>query len=276
MRSITRTRGVGREPAHRGEEIVDRHSARPRARAPPGIASGRSRRCRNRPRSPRNARHGRARGRSHASIPSRRTSPMVTTRLPAAIASSCIARLLAKLASPTCAMLRARQPVLDQRAHRIAVAQALVEVAHVEMGVERDQPDLVERHAEPEHAGPGHRIVAADQQGQRVALRRSPRPRRGSDRRRLLDASGPASVDVAAVGDLRRQLAPGLDVVAADPPQRLRAAAPAQGRSGPASPNRRPAARRPARPARPRPRRRAARKGWASPLMALTVAAALA
>ena len=41
-------------------------------------------------------------------------------------------------------------------------------------------PTLVERHAEPEHARPGHRIVAADQQGQRMARRRSPRPRRGS------------------------------------------------------------------------------------------------
>ena len=101
---------VGREPAHRVEEIV-RPPSRPAARpAPPGIASGRSRRCRSRPPAHRNARHGRARGRSRARFRRSRTSPMVMTRLPAATASSCIARLLAKLASPTWAMLAPGRP----------------------------------------------------------------------------------------------------------------------------------------------------------------------
>ena len=36
------------------------------------------------------------------------------------------------------------------------------------MRVERDQPDLVERHAEAVRAGPGDGIVAAEQQGQPV------------------------------------------------------------------------------------------------------------
>ena len=55
--------GIRRQPPHRGEEI---RAAIPPGRAPgaAGIASGRSRRYRNRPRAHRNARHGPAPGRS--------------------------------------------------------------------------------------------------------------------------------------------------------------------------------------------------------------------
>ena len=123
---------------------------------------------------------------------------MVMTRLPAATASSCIARLLAKLARPDLGDVRAGQAVLDQRPHRIAVAQALGRVAHVEMGIERDQADLFQRQAEPEHAGPSHRIVAADEQ----ASAREPdagRDRVADRRGRLLRCVRPASIDVAAI-----------------------------------------------------------------------------
>src|SRR5206468_10958678 len=113
--------------------------------------------------------------------------------------------------------VRSGQTILDQRTHRVAVAEAPIEVAHVEMGVERDQPDLVEWHSQAEHAGPRHRIIAADQQGEFV-------PRRaGVDR--LPDRPGglldrePAKLYVAKVRDLGRELSSGLDIVAADPAQ---------------------------------------------------------
>ena len=51
----------------------------------------------------------------------------------------------------------ARQAVLHQGPHRIAVAQAVVELAHVEMRVERDQADLRERHPSASTAG---RVIA--------------------------------------------------------------------------------------------------------------------
>ena len=97
---------------------------------------------------------------------------MVMTRLPAAIASRCMISLLAKLASPTCAMFAPGSPSSISARTGIAVAEALVEIAHVEMGVERDQPDLLQRQAESEHARAGHRIVAADEQGQRMRATR--------------------------------------------------------------------------------------------------------
>ena len=40
------------------------------------------------------------------------------------------------------------QAVFQEAAHRIAVHRATIGVAHVEMGIERDQPDLGERQAE--------------------------------------------------------------------------------------------------------------------------------
>ena len=113
--------------------------------------------------------------------------------------------------------VRSGQAILDQRTHRVAVAEALIEVAHVEMGVERDQPDLVEWHSQAEHAGPRHRVVAADQQGELVRSRAG--ADRLSDRRgRLLDRES-AKLYVAMVRDLGRELSSGLDIVAADPAQ---------------------------------------------------------
>ena len=65
-------------------------------------------------------------------------------------------------------MLRARQAVFEQAADRIAVHRPVVGVAHVEMGVEGDQADLGERQAEPVRGRAGHRIVAAEQDGEIV------------------------------------------------------------------------------------------------------------
>ena len=47
----------------------------------------------------------------------------------------------------------AGKAILHQRPHRIAVAEALVELAHVEMRVERDQADLAS--GNPSAAPPG-------------------------------------------------------------------------------------------------------------------------
>ena len=154
-----------------------------------------------------------------ASMPVARTSPMVTTRLPAAIASSCIVAAVGEAARGRSG--RCWRPAAHPRAgaHRIAVAQALGRVAHVEMGVERDQPDLVQRHAEPVHAGPGHRIVAADQQGQRMRRDARRAPRRGSAPSPAR-CSDPRRRRRRGRAIWRRQFAAGLDVVAADPPQR--------------------------------------------------------
>ena len=171
VRSITPHARSRREPPHGPEEVADapsRPAARPERRE---FARGRSRRCRSRARSRRNGRHGRARGRSPARCPSRRTSPMVTTSCPRRPRRSCIARLLAKLASPTCAMFCPGRPSSISARTGLPLLEALVEVAHVEMRVERDQPDLVERHPpSAEHRRAGDRIVAAGEQGQRMRL----------------------------------------------------------------------------------------------------------
>ena len=123
----------------------------------------------------------------------------------------------------------ARQAILDQRAHRIAVRQPACGLTHVEMGIERDQPDRVERHPETMDARPRHRIIAADQQGQRV--------RRDTGRNGLTDWPGrrldrqPVKRDIAMIGDAAGQLASRVDVIASDPlqcraQQRGRAVAP--------------------------------------------------
>ena len=152
-------------------------------------------------------------------IPSRRTSPIVTTRLPA-VDRILVHRLaVGEAGEPDLGDVRAGQPVVEQRAHRIAVAQTLVGVAHVEMRVERDQADLVERPPSAEHRRPRHRIVAADEQGQRVRFG-ARRDRIADQRRRLLDASGRQASTSPRSATAVGKLAPGLDVVAADPPQR--------------------------------------------------------
>src|SRR5947209_11101158 len=47
--------------------------------------------------------------------------------------------------------VRPGESICEQRTNRIAVAKPLVEVAHVEMRVKRDEADLVELSAEAEH-----------------------------------------------------------------------------------------------------------------------------
>ena len=80
-------------------------------------------------------------------------------------------------------------------------------------------PTLSSGIAEPQHAGTGHRIIAADQQGQRMG-RGALRHGVADERRRLLDAET-VELDVASVDDRVCELAAGLDIVAADPPKRL-------------------------------------------------------
>ena len=95
----------------------------------------------------------------------------------------------------------AGKPVFDQGANRIAVAQPFVSVAHVEMGVERDQSDVGKRQSKPEHARPGHGIIAADQQSQLVQ-RRTELNRIADRPGRLLDRQT-GDLDIAAIGDAR-------------------------------------------------------------------------
>ena len=72
-------------------------------------------------------------------------------------------RLLAKLARPICAMFAPGSPSSISARTGLPLLSPASRVAHVEMGVERDQPDPVQRQSKPEHAGPRHRIVAADE-----------------------------------------------------------------------------------------------------------------
>ena len=213
---------------------------------------GRSRRCRNRRRSPRNARHAPARSTTAWTIPSRRTSPIVTTRCPPSTASRCIAAELAKRRQPDLGDVAPRQAILAQRPHRIAVAKAVARVAQVEMRIERDQPDLA-RAAARAHAPPaGSPHYCRRPAASAHAARRSPRTasRIGAVACSMLSPSIATSPWSAIRA---RQLAPRLDVVAPDPLQRRaqqrrrEVAAPRRHRS------RRPAARRPARPAHRRP-----------------------
>ncbi len=145
-------------------------------------------------------------------------------------------RAIGERGQPDLGDVPARQAILAQRADRIAVAQPGAGVAKVEMRVERDQPDLVERQVKRVDPGPGDRIVAADQQGQLVprhARRAGIADRAG----RLLDHQA-VDVHIAMIGDPARQLASRLDVVAPDslerrPEQRRRqVAAPGRDRSG--------------------------------------------
>ena len=109
--------------------------------------------------------------------------------------------------------------MLDQRAHRIAVAQSLVRVAHVEMGIERDQPDFLQRQSNPEHARPGHRIVAADEQSE--IMERIAELNRVADRRGSLFDREALQIDIPAVRDMGPQFAARLHIVTADAPQGL-------------------------------------------------------
>ena len=119
-----------------------------------------------------------------AVTPCLRQSAIVQTPIPAASASRCIFAVLAKGARPIWQILAPGRPSSSKAAYGIAVDQPLVRLAQVEMGVEGDQPDLVQRRPEPVRGGPGDRIVAAEQQGEIVIARCSAGPAPGSARSR--------------------------------------------------------------------------------------------
>jgi hypothetical protein len=120
---------------------------------------------------------------------------------------------------PDLADIRPGQPVLEQAADRIAVAGALVGVAHVEMGIERDQADLAERHAEAVRRGAGDRIVAAQQQAEVVPG--GQRGNRVADRLEALGGRQPPNRHIACVVDTGLDLERLDQIVGADPLQRL-------------------------------------------------------
>jgi hypothetical protein len=74
-------------------------------------------------------------------------------------------RAIGEARQPDLGDIRARQSVLDQGAHRIAVAQPVGRVAHVEMRIQRDQPDFIEIDPQSEHRRTSHRIIAPRKQG---------------------------------------------------------------------------------------------------------------
>lgn len=115
-----------------------------------------------------------------------------------------------------------RHPILEQRPNRIAVAQSIRRVAHVQMGIEGNQSDLVDRNpkrlGEAMDAGAGDGIVATDQESELVPV--------GGCGDRLADRSGGMldrqafNFGIAMIGNARLQFAPGPDVIAPDPLQR--------------------------------------------------------
>ena len=115
----------------------------------------------------------------------------------------------------------AGQPILEQRLHRIAVGQALVGVAQVEMGVQRQQPRP--RQTEAVDAGPGDGVVAADQHGQpapRLCRHRIAHGHEGIGRGDRLQRQ------IAGVMHRDSQRLSGLDIIGREPrqhgPERLR------------------------------------------------------
>ena len=100
--------------------------------------------------------------------------------------------------------VRARQAVLDQRAHRIAVAQALARVSRMSKWASSViSPTSSSAPPSPSTAG---RVTALLPPTSRVSACASALAahRVADERRRLLDAQ-PGELDVAAVGDLRLQ-----------------------------------------------------------------------
>ena len=98
--------------------------------------------------------------------------------------------------------VRTGEPVRDQSPDGVAVAKALMEVAHVEMGVERDQSDSLQRQAQPEHSRSRHGIVATDEQRQRVE-RCAELDSVADGPRSLLDGE-PGEFHIAPIGHPRR------------------------------------------------------------------------
>ena len=117
--------------------------------------------------------------------------------------------------------VRSGKSVLAKRSNRIAVTEPAFERAHVEMRIERDQPDPFERQAKrlshAQHSRPGHRIIAPNEQRQPVGqhtLRNGLRQNRG----RSFDAEV-FKGKVPTIEDRTLQLAALLDVESANPPK---------------------------------------------------------
>ncbi|MNT44156.1 hypothetical protein D3C72_1806730 [compost metagenome] len=100
------------------------------------------------------------------------------------------------------------QPIVQQGLDRVAVGEALIRVAQVEMGVERQHTDAVE--TEGVDAGPGDGVVAADQDGQgAMGLSRH----RVSYRLEGVERRDGLQRHVAGVVNQNVQLQPRLDVI---------------------------------------------------------------
>ena len=205
----------------------------------------------------RNGRHGRMRGRSRAAMPRSRTSPAVMIRLPDATASSCMTRLLAKLASPTWAMLRPGRPSSISARTGLPLLRPASSVAHVEMGVERDQPDALESPPMPSSPGRVTALLPPTSSVSACALALAATASRiGGVASSMLSPARSISPrsQTARPRPARSRYRSGRSGEA------FRAAAPAQGRSAPESPNPPQAARRPGRPARRDSRSKPARQ----------------
>lgn len=113
----------------------------------------------------------------------------------------------------------AGKSVLHQRSNRVAVAEAVLKLAHVEMRVEGDKSNFVERNPERKNRWTGDGVVSAGKKGKRMILETC--FDRLADRSgRLLDVQA-AKFDVAAIVDRSEQRIARLDIVAADPLQYL-------------------------------------------------------
>ena len=230
-----------------------RHPARPRAGRAGKLRRGRSRRCRNRPRSPRNARHAPSAVEIACTIPSRRTCAIVTTRCPPVDRIAVHRRRIGEGRQPDLGDIAPRQAVLAQRAHRIAIAEPARVSRRSKCASSVISPTSLER--QPKRHARAGRVTAL--LPPTTSVSRVPRDARRARRRgsaRSLPRCVMPSIATSPWSATRaRQLAPGLDVVAPDPPQRR-----AQQRRGKVAPPRRDRSQRRAapRPARPVHRRR--------------------
>jgi hypothetical protein len=66
--------------------------------------------------------------------------------------------------------IRSRETILEECPHGIAVAEPLIEVAHIEMRIERDEANPGQL-SQCERCWPGNRIIPAYKERERVGLR---------------------------------------------------------------------------------------------------------
>jgi hypothetical protein len=112
----------------------------------------------------------------------------------------------------------AGQAVLEQATDGISVYRTLIRLAHVEMGVEGDQPDLRERQPERVGSGAGYRIVAPYQN--RLVVIGHGRADGIEDRPEAVRRRKAANGDVAEIPNRELDLLAGLDVIGAEALQR--------------------------------------------------------